>query len=89
MQYLVFNYTDNIYASGQTFTSKSAANKFIKEFRDSFKAQGYYRDNRWNKIAPKDIDLVIIPPAHIFSPFSGWRKTNDKKLLEEIKRYQN
>lgn len=57
----VFNYTDNIFASPETFKDKKSANNFIKKFRDRFKIQGYYRDNRWNKIDPKDIELEVIP----------------------------
>jgi len=57
----VFNYTDNIFASPETFKDKKSANNFIKKFRDRFKTQGYYRDNRWNKIDPKDIELEVIP----------------------------
>ena len=64
----IFNYTDGIYASPENFTSKKAAKKFIQEYRERFKTQGYYRDNQWNKIDPKDIDLEIIPSD--FSPFS-------------------
>ena len=59
-KYIVFNYTDNIYASNQTFNSIAEAKKFIKDFRKRFEAQGYYRDNRWNKIAPQHIDLEVI-----------------------------
>ena len=59
-KYIVFNYTDDIYASNQTFNSIAEANKFIKDFRKRFEAQGYYRDNRWNKIAPQHIDLEVI-----------------------------
>ena len=58
--YNVFNYTDNIYATDQVFKTKALANKFIKEFRNRFANQGYYRDNRMNKINIQDIDLVVI-----------------------------
>jgi hypothetical protein len=63
---MVFNYTDNIYASTDVFPSKKKANEFINGFRKRFEAQGYYRDNRMNKVAPKDIDLLAIPED--FSP---------------------
>lgn len=66
-EYMVFNYTDNIYASNQTFNSVAEANKFIKDFRKRFEAQGYYRDNRRNKISPEHIDLEVIDET--FSPY--------------------
>jgi hypothetical protein len=59
--YNVFNYTDNIYATDEVFKTKALANKFIKEFRNRFANQGYYRDNRMNKINIQDIDLLAIP----------------------------
>ena len=59
--YNVFNYTDNIYATDEVFKTKALANKFIKEFRNRFANQGYYRDNRMNKIDVQDIDLLAIP----------------------------
>lgn len=59
--FMVFNYTDNIYASPNIFSNVSKANQFIAEFRKRFEMQGYYKDNNWNKIAPKDIDLLAIP----------------------------
>jgi len=66
-EYKVFNYTDNIYASNQTFYSVAEANKFIKDFRKRFEVQGYYRDNRRNKISPEHIDLEVIEET--FSPY--------------------
>lgn len=70
--YHVFNYTDNIYASAEPILTKKKAKEFIREFRNRYNKQGYYRNNRWGKIKPKDIDLEIIPEN--FSPYSG--KTN-------------
>jgi co-chaperonin GroES (HSP10) len=65
--FMVFNYTDNIYASPDVFSNKTKANDFIAQFRKRFEGQGYYRDNNLNKIAPKDIDLLAIPTD--FNPF--------------------
>ena len=59
--YKVFNYTDNLYATDETFDKMKDAKAFISMFRGQFDKQGYYRDNKGNKIAPKDIDLEIIP----------------------------
>jgi hypothetical protein len=69
--YMVFNYTDNIYATGETFKTKKEANDFIKEFRNRFYKQGYYRDNQMNKIAIEDIDLLAIPSD--FNPFRKFK----------------
>jgi hypothetical protein len=68
--YNVFNYTDNIYATDEVFKTKALANKFIKEFRSRFSNQGYYRDNRMNKINIQDIDLLAIPSD--FNPFKKY-----------------
>jgi hypothetical protein len=59
--YMVFNYTDNLYANYDIFATKKEANNFIKEFRNRYKQQGYYRDSNMNKINVEDIDLEIIP----------------------------
>lgn len=58
-QYQVFNRTDGIFATDELFESVESAKEFIKEFRNRFKAQGYYRDSRWNKIEPENIELEI------------------------------
>jgi len=68
--YNVFNYTDNIYATDKVFKTKALANKFIKEFRSRYANQGYYRDNRMNKINIQDIDLLAIPTD--FNPFKKY-----------------
>ena len=60
-EYKVFNYTDNLYATDETFDKMKDAKAFISMFRSQFAKQGYYKDNKGNKIAPKDIDLEIIP----------------------------
>ena len=70
--YHVFNYTDNIYASAEIILTKKEAKEFIRKFRKRYSKQGYYRNNRLEKINPKHIDLEIIPAD--FSPF---RKSNE------------
>lgn len=64
---MVFNYTDNIYASPEVFTSKKKAKEFIVEFRKRYEQQGYYKTNQLEKISPAHIDLEVIPED--FSPF--------------------
>ena len=58
-KYIVFNHTDGITASFEPFSSIAKAQKFIKEFRERFKAQGYYKTSNWEKISPNEIDLEI------------------------------
>lgn len=59
-KYMVFNYTDNIYASYDVFATKKQANYFIQQFKKRFEKQGYYRDSNMNKININDIDLLVI-----------------------------
>jgi len=59
-EYIVWNHTDNISTHYDTFKTIKEAEKFIEQFRERFKKQGYYRDNQWNKIAPEDIKLEVI-----------------------------
>ena len=82
--YNVFNYTDNVYATDEVFKTKKLANEFIKEFRNRFSRQGYYRDNQMNKIAIEDIDLLAIPTD--FSPF---RKFNGGGGVDLFEDYEN
>ena len=67
-EYMVFNYTDNIYASPEIYKTRREAKSFIKSFRQIFEAQGYYKDNQLNKIQPSEIDLEMI--SSDFSPFN-------------------
>jgi hypothetical protein len=34
--------------------------RHIEKLRDGYRAQGYYRTNNWDKIAPEAIDYSII-----------------------------
>ena len=53
-KYVVFNYTDNIFASADTYNTKKEAKEFITQFRKRFDNQGYYKTNNWDKINPRD-----------------------------------
>jgi len=83
--YNVFNYTDNIYATDEVFKTEKLANDFIKEFRNRFSKQGYYRDNQMNKIAIEDIDLLAIPSD--FNPFGKYEDGGE--MQEEKFRYKD
>jgi hypothetical protein len=80
--YMVFNYTDNLYASNDIFATKKEANNFIAQFRKRFEQQGYYRDSNMNKIDIDDIDLLVIDES--FNPFryaeGGGVPDLDKKM---------
>jgi hypothetical protein len=80
--YNVFNYTDNVYATDEVFKTKKLANEFIKEFRNRFSRQGYYRDNQMNKIAIEDIDLLAIPSD--FSPFRKFNGGGEIQIGDEV-----
>lgn len=80
--YNVFNYTDNVYATDEVFKTKKLANEFIKEFRNRFSRQGYYRDNQMNKIAIEDIDLLAIPTD--FSPFRKFNGGGEIQIGDEV-----
>lgn len=82
-KYMVFNYTDNIYASPEVFNTKKEANEFIKSFKKRFEMQGYYRDNRMNKIDIEDVDLLVIPSD--FSPFGKFAKGGRTYSMPEEK----
>lgn len=58
--YDVWNDTDNIPASFYSLPSVPKAKEWIANRRKGYEAQGYYRDNQWNKIKPEDIQYRII-----------------------------
>tara|TARA_R110000744_G_scaffold288557_1_gene399560 strand:- start:1161 stop:1370 length:210 start_codon:yes stop_codon:yes gene_type:complete len=64
-KYVVFNYTDNIFASADTYNTKKEAKEFITQFRKRFDNQGYYKTNNWDKINPNHIDLEILDEGFI------------------------
>lgn len=57
--YTIWNEHDNIMASPDIFKSIEAVQEYCKQYRDRYRKQGYYRDNRWNKIPPDEIQLDI------------------------------
>jgi hypothetical protein len=59
-KYIVLNVTDGITASPEEFT-KAQAERFVKNFPKRFKIQGYYRNNRMEKMNPNDVVLKVIP----------------------------
>lgn len=56
----VWNETDGIHASPNSFPSRASAQKFIDEFRKRFKIQGYYAAADGTRIPPDQVELEII-----------------------------
>ena len=57
--YTVFNQTDGIYATPDTFRTRRNAEKFIRSFRRRFIAQGFYLTFRRERIAIDEVQLEI------------------------------
>jgi len=82
-RYVVFNYTDNIFASPDVYDTKKEAKEFIKQFRKRYDKQGYYKTNTWEKINPEHIDLEILDEG--FSPFEKGGEIDVRKKPSGIK----
>ena len=67
MKYIVYNKTDGIMASQESFNSPEEAEKFIKSFRERFKFQGYYFTSNMERIDPKDVELEIVTEEEFWS----------------------
>jgi hypothetical protein len=59
-EYIVMNNTDGITASMDSFKTVAQAKKFIADFPKRYEAQGYYRNNKWEKMDPKDVELEVV-----------------------------
>ncbi len=59
--YQVFNETDGVFASPQTFKTIPQAEEYAKKFRERFAAQGYYLTARGERLAARDVRLVARP----------------------------
>lgn len=55
-KYMVFNVTDGVFVTWNPVPSKKA-DEIIKTFPDRYKDQGYYRNNRMEKMDPSDVIL--------------------------------
>ena len=58
--FMIFNDTDGITATLKVFRSAKAAEKEIPKLRDKYRAQGYYRDNNWNKLDPDEVEYRVV-----------------------------
>lgn len=57
---MLWNETDQVYASPETFKTKAKAAAFASRFRERFAAQGYYLTADGMRIAPEDLELVVV-----------------------------
>ena len=60
-RFSLFNATDQIFASPESFATREAAETAAREFRARFSRQGYYLTASGLRIAPEDIELEILP----------------------------
>ena len=59
--FMLWSAEDEIFASPETFKTEAKAEAFAKQFRKRFAAQGYYLTVRGERIAPSDVELVVVP----------------------------
>lgn len=59
--FMLWNDTDQLYASLDTFTTAAEAEEFAERFRRRFVTQGYYLTFDRRRIAPEDVELVVVP----------------------------
>lgn len=70
-RWIVFNYTDGVTASHDTFPTKKQAVAFIKKFRERFKMQGHYRTSRGRNIGINAVDVRAIKASQIGEALEG------------------
>lgn len=59
--YMLWNETDQLFASPEEFDTEAKAEAFAARFRKRFAAQGYYLTADRMRIAPEDVELVVVP----------------------------
>jgi conjugal transfer/entry exclusion protein len=57
--FLLWNKTDQVYASPEEFTTEGEAQAYAREFRKRFVTQGYYKTANGERISPDDVELVV------------------------------
>ena len=57
----VFNDTEGIYAWHEPFPTEDAAAAFAADFRRRYSRQGYYLTADGRRIAPEEIELLVVP----------------------------
>ena len=59
--FMLWNENDQIFASPEAFKTEAKAEAFAKRFRMRFAAQGYYLTADRTRIAPEDLELIVVP----------------------------
>lgn len=57
--FLLWNETDQVYASPEEFESERAASDYAAAFRKRYAAQGYYKTASGERISPQALELVV------------------------------
>lgn len=65
---LVWNETEQLYASPDSFGTEAEAQAFADAFRARYARQGYYLTADGFRIAPEQIELVIVPEEEPTGP---------------------
>ena len=58
--FMLWNATDGLYASQDEFETEAKAEAFAVRFRKRFVTQGYYLTFDRRRIAPEDVELVVV-----------------------------
>lgn len=59
--FMLWNQTDGLFASPEEFETEAKAEAFAVRFRRRFVTQGYYLTFDRRRIAPEDVELVVVP----------------------------
>jgi hypothetical protein len=59
MKYLIFNETDQVYASPIQFNTRESAILYAERLREEYRSNGYYLTNERYKIPAEAIDYSI------------------------------
>lgn len=59
--YGIYNATDGVFASPDSFKTRRAARAYARRFRQRFAEQGYYLTADRQRIAVEDVRLEIVP----------------------------
>lgn len=59
--FLLWNDTDQVFASPKRFKSVIEAEAYARKFRERFMTQGYYLTADGYRISPDDICLKVLP----------------------------
>ncbi len=59
--FLLWNETDQVYATPEQFKTAREAQAYAHEFRKRYAAQGYYKTASGERISPEEVELVVEP----------------------------